>query len=258
VSSGPFDLTGKVAVVTGGNSGIGLAMANALAAAGASVCVWGRSVDRNAEAVASLRAHGTRASSREVDVTDEAAVVAAMATVMDEWGRIDSFFANASGHGQRSPSFIESTTSEWRATTALVLDSVYVTLREAARLMVAQDQGGSLVATSSVAANYGSVRGNHAYAAAKAAITTLVRGLAVELARYSIRANTIIPGWVDGPFMAEVHANPKLSERVLQRMPMRRWGQPDELGSLAVYLAGDGSTWHTGDEFIVAGGYHVM
>ena len=257
-SGGPFDLTSKVAVVTGGNSGIGRGMAIALAAAGATVSVWGRSEDRNRAVVAEIEAAGGRASSRPVDVTNEEAVKAAMAGVVQEWGRLDACFANASGHGARSPSFVESTTEEWRASTSVVLDSVYVTLREAARVLVDQGDGGSLVATSSIATYYGAVRGNHAYAAAKAAVSTLIRGLAVELARHRIRANTIVPGWVDGPFMADVHANPKLAERVLQRMPMRRWGQPDEVGALAVYLAGDGSTWHTGDELVVAGGYHVM
>ena len=84
-----------------------------------------------------------------------------------------------------------------------------------------------------------------------------MRGLAVELARHRIRANTILPGWVDSGFMAGVHENPKLGERVLQRLPMRRWAAPEEVGALAVYLAGDGSTWHTGDEFLLDGGYHV-
>ena len=258
MGEGPFDLSGKVAVVTGGNSGIGRAMAEALAGAGAAVSVWGRSAPRNEETVADIRSAGGRVSSRRVDGTNEGAVVEAMAAVVDEWGRLDACFANASGHGERSASFIESTTAEWRSTTALVLDSVYVTLREAARALVAQGEGGSLVATSSVAAQYGAVRGNHCYAASKAAVASLVRGLSVELARHRIRANTIVPGWVDGPFMDEVHGNDKLVERVMQRLPMRRWGQPDEFGALAVYLAGDGSTWHTGDEFVVAGGYQVM
>lgn len=257
-AGGPFDLTGKVAVVTGGNSGIGRSMALALSAAGAAVSVWGRSEDRNRGVVAEIEAGGGQGSSRQVDVTDEEAVKVAMAGVVEQWGRLDACFANASGHGARSPSFIESTAEEWRASTGIVLDSVYLTLREAARILVSQGEGGSLVATSSIAMNYGAVRGNHAYAASKAAVTTLVRGLAVELARHGIRANTIVPGWVDGPFMEEVHANPKLTERVIQRMPMRRWGRPDELGALAVYLAGDGSTWHTGDELVVAGGYQVM
>ncbi len=257
-SASGFDLSGKVALVTGGNSGIGYAFARALGDAGASVCIWGRSSERNASAVAELVGRGIRAEGFDVDVTDEAAVVTAMAQSVSRFGRLDACFANAAGLGENSPSFVESTTREWRMTTALVLDSVYVTMREAAKVLVEQDQGGSLVATSSIAANYGSTRGNHAYASGKAGVGALMRGLAVELARYRVRANTVLPGWVDTGFMAGVHDNPKLAERARQRAPMRRWGSAGELGALAVYLAGDGSTWHTGDEFIVDGGYHVV
>lgn len=254
----PFDLQGRVVLVTGGNSGIGLSIAKAVAQAGASVCVWGRASDRNKAAVAELKAAGAEAASCEVDVSDEAAIVGGMAALIARFGRLDACFANAAGLGSHSSSFIESTTDEWRETIALVLDSVYVTMREAAKILVGQGQGGSLIATSSVAARYGAVKGNHAYASAKAGVITFVRGLAVELARDRIRANTIVPGWIDSPLMEGLHANPKLSERVLQRIPFRRWGNPDELGALAVYLAGDGSTWHTGDEFFVDGGYHVF
>lgn len=88
-----------------------------------------------------------------------------------------------------------------------VAENVYVTMREAAKLLVEQDEGGSLVATSSIAAHYGSVRGNHAYASAKSAVITLMRGLAVELARHRIRANTIVPGWVEGRMMTSIDEN---------------------------------------------------
>ncbi len=257
MSESPFDLSGKVAIVTGGNSGIGLGIAQALADAGAHVSIWARSAERNAAAVADLTQRGVRAASCTLEVTDEHQIVEAVATVVDEFGRIDSCFANAAGLGARSPSFIESTTEEWRSSIALVLDSVYFTMREVAKVLVAQNEGGSLVATSSISAYYGSVPGSHAYSAGKAAVTTLMRGLAVELARHGIRANTIVPAWVEGRMMEDVHGNPALSERVLRRIPTRRWGQPDDFGALAVYLAGDGSTWHTGDEFVVDGGYRV-
>lgn len=256
--SNPFDLTGKVALVTGGNTGIGLGIAKSLADAGAAVCIWGRSADRNAAALAELQSTRARAISRQVDVTDEEAVINGVAALMDEFGRLDACFANAAGHGAASPSFIESTTEEWRTTTTLVLDSVYFTMREAAKVLVAQDEGGSLVAMSSIAANYGSTRGNHGYPTAKAGVNGLMRCLAVDLARHRIRANTIVPGWVEGGFMEPVYQNPKFEERVMQRLPMRRWGTPMEVGALAVYLAGDGSAWHTGDEFTLDGGYHVF
>lgn len=251
------DLRGKVAVVTGGNTGIGLGFARALGDAGAAVSIWGRSPERNREAITALTDRGISAVGLEVDVTDESAVVRAMAETAERFGRIDACFANAAGLGPVSPSFVESTTQEWRATTSLVLDSVYVTMREAAKVLVAQGTGGSLVATSSVSAHYGSARGNHAYASAKAAVITLMRGLAVELGRYRVRANTISPAWVDSAMMTEINENPAVADQIRKRIPLRRWAAPDELGALAVYLACDGSTWHTGDEFIIDGGFHV-
>jgi NAD(P)-dependent dehydrogenase (short-subunit alcohol dehydrogenase family) len=256
-ASEPFDLRGKVALVTGGNTGIGLAFARALAGAGASVCVWGRRPEKNAAAVAELSTFGVEAASLVVDVTDEAAVVAGIAATVAQFGRLDACFANAAGLGPQPRTFLESTTDEWRATIALALDSTYVTLREAARVLVEQGEGGSLVATSSLSALYGSTPGSHAYAVAKAGVITLVRGLAVELARHRIRANTILPAWVDSDMMAGINENPPAADALRKRIPMRRFASTDELGPLAVYLAGDGSTWHTGDEFVLDGGFRV-
>jgi NAD(P)-dependent dehydrogenase (short-subunit alcohol dehydrogenase family) len=252
-----FDLRGKVAVVTGGSAGIGLAFARALGGAGAAVSIWGRTPERNAAAVEALVDAGATAASVAVDVTDEAATVAAMAETVARFGRLDACFANASGLGPVSPSFVESTSQEWRATIALALDSVYFTMREAAKVLVEQGSGGSLVATSSLSAHYGSAHGSHAYASAKAGVITLMRGLAYELGRHRVRANTISPAWVDSEMMTGIHQNPALGEQIQKRIPLRRWAATDELGALAVYLAGDGSTWHTGDEFVVDGGYHV-
>jgi NAD(P)-dependent dehydrogenase (short-subunit alcohol dehydrogenase family) len=252
-----FDLHGKVAVVTGGNTGIGLAFAEALTAAGASVAIWGRSAERNAAAVAGLTERGAEAASIEVDVTDEDAVVAAMAWSVERFGRLDACFANAASQGPPSPSFVESTTEQWRATIAIALDSVYLTMREAARVLVEQGTGGSLVATSSVSAHYGTTPGSHAYSTAKAGVLTLIKGLAVELGRYGIRANAISPAWVESSMMDGVNANPKVADAIRRRIPSRRFAATDELGAVAVYLAGDGSSWHTGDELVLDGGFRI-
>jgi NAD(P)-dependent dehydrogenase (short-subunit alcohol dehydrogenase family) len=252
-----WDLSGKVAVVTGGNTGIGLGFARALGGAGAAVSIWGRSEERNREALEALTAQGVSAMALRVDVTDEQAVVDAMAATVQRLGRLDACFANAAGLGPVSPSFLESTTQEWRSTISLVLDSVYVTMREAARVLVEQGEGGSLVATSSVSAHYGAARGSHAYASGKAAVITLMRGLAVELGRHRVRANSVSPAWVDSSMMDGINQNPAVADQIRKRIPLRRWASTDELGALAVYLASDGSTWHTGDEFLLDGGFHV-
>ena len=152
-----FDLRGHVALVTGGNSGIGLGMADGLARCGADVCIWGTSADKNAAAHEQLAAHGTRVRSCCVDVGDEIQVVTAMAELVAEFGRLDSCFANAAvAGGHSNPPFAESTLEQWRAVTRVNLDGVYLTLREAARHMIAQGTGGSLVGTASIAVEFGS------------------------------------------------------------------------------------------------------
>jgi NAD(P)-dependent dehydrogenase (short-subunit alcohol dehydrogenase family) len=252
-----FDLHGKVALVTGGNSGIGLAIAEALAGAGAAVRIWGRSEEKNAAALARLEGGEASVTARRVDIGDEAQVVAGVAALVDELGRLDCCFANASAHARERPAFVDSTLGHWREVTSVVLDGTYVTLREAARAMVAGGEGGSLVATSSAAANYGVPR-VEAYSAAKAGVVALVRGLAVELARHRIRANTLLPAWVMSSFMDGVVADEERSRRVLARIPLRRWAEPSELAGIAVYLASDASSWHTGDELRIDGGFSVF
>ena len=252
-----FDLHHKVALVSGGNSGIGLAMAGALVDAGADVCIWGRDQGKNDVAVAELSGRGAKVRAHQVDIGVEAQVVTAMAALVEEFGRLNACFANASAHSPGRSRFVDSTLEEWQAVTRVVLDGTYVTMREAARVMVNQATGGSLVATSSAAANFGVPRGE-AYSASKAGVVSLMRGLAVELARHGIRANTILPAWVMSSFMDGIVDDPERAKRVQARIPLRRWGRPDELAGIAVYLASDASSWHTGDEFRLDGGYSIF
>ena len=193
----PFDLSGHVALVTGGNSGIGLGMADGLARAGAAVCIWGTNEEKNASAQLQLAQHGTKVAAMRVDVGDEDAVVSAMRTVASDFGAVDSCFANAAVTGEWSnPPFVDSTLEHWHRTMRINLDGAYLTLREAARQMIAQGTGGSLIGTSTIATVFGAPR-EQAYAASKGGIEALMKSLAIELARYNIRANTLLPGFVN-------------------------------------------------------------
>lgn len=255
----PFDLTGKVALVTGGNGGIGLGMAEGLAAAGAKVAVWGQNPEKNAKAEEALKAHGVDVLVQKVDVADEAAIVAAVAEVLERFGRLDFCAANA-GIGGGAP-FEEMTTEKWRRVTTVNLDAVFWTFREAAKHMVARakagDPGGSLVVTSSTSAIHGAPR-NQAYASTKGAVLSMVRGLAVEYARYGIRANSILPGWIATDMTAGLQAWDTFNEKAIGRVPMRRWGEGDDFSGIAVYLASDASKFHTGDSFVIDGGYTIF
>lgn len=249
----PFDLTGHVAVVTGGGSGIGLGMAEGLARAGATVAIMGRSAQRLDSAAAALRGHGNPVLPIACDVTDEQAVTDAMARIRSEFGWLDSCFANAGVRGPITP-LLETSLAQFREVTRVDLDGVFVTLREAARQMIAAGRGGSLVGVSSLGALQGMPR-QLGYAASKAGVTSLMDSLAVELARHGIRANTIQPGWFDTEMMAEGLGNERFTSRVLPRVPVRRWGTAEDIGGVAVYLASTASAYHTGDVLRLDGGY---
>ncbi|CAN3126649.1 SDR family NAD(P)-dependent oxidoreductase [Mycobacterium sp. smrl_JER01] len=252
-AANPFDLTGQVAVVTGGGSGIGLGMAEGLARAGASVAILGRSAPRLDAAAAALRRHGNAVLPLVCDVTDEAAVTDVMAHIRAEFGYLDSCFANA-GVGGRFTPVLDTSLAEFREVTRVDLDGVFVTLREAARQMIQAGRGGSLVGVSSLGALQGMPR-QPAYAASKAGVTSLMDSLAVELARHRIRANTIQPGWFDTEMTAHALADERFGARVLPRVPLRRWGAANDIAGVAVYLASPASAYHTGDVLRLDGGY---
>jgi NAD(P)-dependent dehydrogenase (short-subunit alcohol dehydrogenase family) len=253
----PFDLTGKVALVTGGNGGIGLAMADALAQAGAAVEIWGTNADKNARALEQLKLHGGNVIARVVDVSREGNVVSGMEATLQAFGRIDACFANA-GMSNRWKSFLDIGGEDYRRLMSINLDGVIWTMREACRHMKARaeagDPGGSIVAVSSMGALFGAAR-NQDYTASKAAVISVINGITVEFARYGVRANAILPGWIATDMTSAAQGNDQFTEKVIARVPMRRWGRPEEFGGVAVYLASDASSFHSGDAIVIDGGY---
>ena len=253
----PFDLTGKVALVTGGNSGIGLGMARAVAEAGADVAIWGTNAAKNAAAEAELAKSGRKVRAFACDVSDEKAVEAAFAETLRVFSRVDGCFANAGVSGRGTKSFLEMSGEEWHRVLKVNLDGAFYTFRTAARHMVERGGGGVLVGTASLAAIEGAPRSEH-YAATKGGMISMIRALAVEFARHGVRANAILPGWIETDMTANAIGNAKFSGNVLPRIPMRRWGTGEDFGGIAVYLMSSASAYHTGDTFLIDGGYALF
>lgn len=250
------DLTGKVFIITGGNGGIGLGMAEGIAAAGGGIAVWGRKADKNAEAIEKLAAYGVPARAYVCDVADEQDVITNMNQTTDDFGRLDGLFANA-GRGGVGKKFVDLTLEDWRAVTSVNLDGVFLTLREAAKVLIEQGEGGSLVAISSTSAIHGAA-GNEAYGAAKTGLNGLVRALAVGLARHKIRVNSLLPGWTLTEMATPSFNNDKFRTVTTGRTPVRRWADPSEFREVGAFLADTNMTFHTGQEVVVDGGYTIF
>lgn len=251
-----FDLSDKKIVVTGGNAGIGLGMARALLSAGASVSIWGRSNEKNAAAVAELQQGGGTVIAQRVDVSDQQAVEAAMAEVMERLGGLDAVFANA-GLSTYGHSFLDIGEEDYRKVLAVNLDGVVYSLRSAIKQMIPQGRGGSLVIISSLGATQG-MPGQQHYASSKGGVISVMNSCAVEFARNNIRCNAILPGFVNTDLTASYLHSDVMNEKVLKRVPLRRWGEPDDFGGIAVYLASDASCYQTGSVTTIDGGFSVF
>jgi NAD(P)-dependent dehydrogenase (short-subunit alcohol dehydrogenase family) len=256
----PFDLTGKVALVTGGNGGIGLGMAEALAQAGADIAIWGSNPEKNERAKARLSETGVRVLAQRVDVSDESAVDAAMSDAVNDLGRIDAVIANA-GMSLKGRPFVDTPTEDYRKVMSVNVDGVFFTFRAACRHMVERakggDPGGSLVAISSLSVIDGAARNAH-YAATKGALLPMVKAVAVEHARFGVRANSVLPGWIATDMTQAAQGSDVFNDKVIGRVPLRRWGEPSDFGGIAVYLASDASRFHTGDQILIDGGYAIF
>jgi NAD(P)-dependent dehydrogenase (short-subunit alcohol dehydrogenase family) len=245
-----FDLTGRVAVVTGGGQGIGEGIAKNLAKAGAAVVVAARHTDRIDRVAADIIASGGRALAVTTDVTDRAALIALADAAIDAFGGLHVWVNNAGGSPVRSP-LKELSEDEWDACLRLNLTSVWTASVIAAERMV---DGGSIINISSPAGDRG-VPGSGHYAAAKAGVNSLTKTLSLEFAP-TIRVNGISPGYVPTEvMMTALNTDEEQLEQLAEkRIPLKRLGTPDDMGSTAVYLASDAGSWMSGQTLIVAGG----
>jgi 2-deoxy-D-gluconate 3-dehydrogenase len=244
-----FRLDGKVALVTGGNGGLGQAIARGLRAVGAEVAVTGRDAVKNLEAVEDHGAHNVL----EVDVRDEESVSQAIAAVVERHGRLDVLVNNAGIGG--SYSVLDMTLEEWHLLVDTSLTGSFLCSKHAARAMIEAGNGGAIINLGSMYSVFGPPRAI-GYASAKAGILGLSRALAVELAPHGIRSNAILPGWIETA-MTALPLGGEIGYEVHRRTPAGRFGRPADLVGAAIYLASDASSFVTGVELPVDGGYRV-
>lgn len=250
--SGLFDLSGRAAIVTGGNGGIGLGIANGLAAAGAAVAVAGRDATKNAAAVAELEALGASAMSVEVDVVDEASVAAMTEAVSRRLGRIDILVANAGINIRKPPETYS--LAEWHKIIDINLTGTF-TCATAVLPAFRQAGGGKIITIGSMSSLFGG--GVIApYAASKGGVVQLTKSLAVAWAGDNIQVNAILPGFIDTDLTREGRSSsPQMFAKITERTPADRWGVPADLAGTAVYLASRASDFVTGTAIPVDGGY---
>ena len=247
-----FDLTGRVAVVTGGNGGIGLGMARGLASAGATIVVAARNRDKSDKAVAELSSLGGRAVAIAVDVADEASVNALVRATVDRFGRLDVLVNNAGINIRKPPQDL--TLAEWRQVIDTNLTSAFLACRAVYPTMKAQG-GGKIINIGSMMSIFGAPYAP-AYSASKGGIVQLTKAMAAAWAPDHIQVNAVLPGWIDTELTINARREVRgLHERVLARTPAGRWGGIDDLGGVAVFLASAASDFVTGTEIAVDGGY---
>jgi 2-deoxy-D-gluconate 3-dehydrogenase len=247
-----FDLTGRVAVVTGGNGGIGLGMARGLAAHGATVVVAARNAEKSTAAVKDLTALGATAAAIEADVSDEASVNNLVASTVSRFGRVDVVVNNAGTNVRKEPQDLS--LDEWRMIMDTNLTSAFLTAKAAYPHMKAQGSG-KFINIGSMMSVFG-VPFSPAYAASKGGLVQFTKVLATAWAKDNIQANAVLPGWIDTDLTRNARVEVAgLHERVLGRIPAGRWGDGDDLAGIAVFLASSASDYITGAVIPVDGGY---
>jgi 2-deoxy-D-gluconate 3-dehydrogenase len=249
-----FDLNGKVAVVTGGNGGIGLAMAHGLGRAGARVVIAARNEDKSRAAVEQLRAQGADALALLVDVCEERSVAELVAATVDRCGRIDILVNNAGTTVRKLPQDLG--LDEWRQVIDTNLTSAFLCARAVYPHM--KVRGGKIINVGSMLSLFGAAYAP-AYGASKGGVVQLTKSLAAAWATDNIQVNAVLPGWIDTELTRRAREQVEgLHQRVLSRTPAARWGTADDLAGIAVFLASASSDFITGAAIAVDGGYSIL
>ena len=250
-----FDLSGRVAVVTGGNGGIGLGMARGLAEAGADIVVAARNTQKNAAAETELRGLGADTLTVVVDVTDNASCRAMVEKTVSRFGRLDILINNAGTNVRKKPQ--EYDISEWYRVIDTNLTGAFVCSQMAYPEMV-KIGGGKVINIGSMMSIFGASY-TTPYGASKGGVVQLTKGLATAWAKDNIQVNAILPGWIDTDLTRAGREHvPELHDQVLRRTPVGKWGQPDDLSGIAVFLSSAASDFITGTAIPADGGYSIQ
>jgi 2-deoxy-D-gluconate 3-dehydrogenase len=255
VTTAAFDLTGKVAIVTGGNGGIGLGMARGLADAGAAIAIIGRNATKSDAAVAELEQRGAKAISVVADVTDKAAIAAMVERVQREWGRIDILVNNAGINIRKAPHALD--IEEWDSVIKTNLTSAFL-CSQAVYPAMKQAGGGKIINIGSMMSIFGASFAP-AYAASKGGIVQFTRSCAVAWAADNIQVNAVLPGWIDTDLTRRARQEiDGLHDKVLARTPAARWGAITDFAGIAVFLSSSASDFVTGAAIPIDGGFSIM
>ena len=250
-----FDLDGRVAIVTGGNGGIGLGMALGLARAGAALVVVGRNAGKNAAAVNALEAEGAKAMAVEADVTQQPACLALVKAAQQRFGRVDILINNAGINIRKQPQ--DYTPEEWKAVLDTNLSSAFLCSQAVYPAML-KAGGGKIVNIGSMLSIFGAAFAGP-YGASKGGMVQLTKSLACAWAKDNIQVNAVLPGWIDTDLTRAARKEVSgLHERVLARTPAGRWGDPADFAGIAVFLASSASNFVSGAAITVDGGYSSL